>query len=61
LDSKGGIAIYPDEAAPRLPVLGLRALTDNRLYLAIDTDRRLLSLLTMDWWTRLRRLTRLLP
>ena len=34
-----GIAIYPDDIGPRLPVLGLRALSRNRLHLAIDPER----------------------
>src|SRR5262249_43501086 len=46
LQIEEGIAIYPDEAAPRLPVLGLRALTVNKLHLTIDSERRVVSLRT---------------
>jgi hypothetical protein len=34
-----GIAIYPDDVGLRLPVLGLRALTQNQLHVAIDPER----------------------
>jgi hypothetical protein len=50
-----GIALYPDEAAPRLPVLGLRALTVNKLHLMVDAERRLVQLRTPDWRTKLLR------
>jgi hypothetical protein len=56
LDLKGGIALYPDQTAPRLPILGLRALTDNNLYLSIDGQRRRLGIRTLDWRTKLLRL-----
>jgi hypothetical protein len=47
-----GIAIYPDETGPRLPVLGLRALTLNRLRSVVDGDRRYVTLSTAlpRWW-----------
>ncbi|MBM4073620.1 MAG: hypothetical protein FJ271_32575 [Planctomycetes bacterium] len=48
-----GIAVYPDQAAPRLPVLGLRALTTNRLQLLLDADNRQVHLRSPDWRTRL--------
>lgn len=43
-----GISIIPDEsgAAPRLPLLGLRAVVDNGLNLAIDGKRRRVTLKT---------------
>lgn len=47
-----GIAVYPDETAPRLPLLGLRALTLNRLRSVIDGDRRQVWVRTAlpRWW-----------
>jgi hypothetical protein len=48
-----GIAVDPDEgaSAPHLPLLGLRALTDNRLRTMIDGERRRLSIRTgAPWW-----------
>jgi hypothetical protein len=47
-----GIAIYPDETAPRLPLLGLRALTLNRLRTVVDGDRMTASIRTAfpRWW-----------
>jgi hypothetical protein len=48
-----GIAIYPDESAPRLPVFGLRALTLNKLHLRLDPDRQMVHLRTPDWRTKL--------
>ncbi len=47
-----GIALYPDETGPRLPVLGLRALTLNRLRSVVDGDRRYVTLRTAlpRWW-----------
>jgi hypothetical protein len=39
-----GITIYPDEAAPRLPLLGLRAISRNDLRLIIDGKRREVTL-----------------
>lgn len=50
-----GIAIYPDDRAPRLPILGLRAITRNGLQLMIDGDRRLVWLRTPDWRAKLLR------
>ena len=55
LKVKEGIAIYPDETGPRLPVLGLRALTRNKLHLTIAGQQRLVSLRTPDWRTWLLR------
>lgn len=51
-----GIAIYPDENAPRLPVLGLRALTENRLHFSVDGRKQLVWLRTPDWRAGLLRL-----
>jgi hypothetical protein len=43
-----GISIVPDDsgAAPRLPLLGLRAIVNNELILTIDGKRRQLTLKT---------------
>ena len=49
------IALYPDATGPRLPLLGLRALTQNHLHLTIDGQQRMVSLRTPDWHTRLLR------
>ena len=51
-----GIAIYPDDVGPRLPILGLRALTQNQLSTAIDSERTRLDLRTPDWATTVLRL-----
>jgi len=53
LNLEEGIAIYADDLGPRLPVLGLRALTRNRIHLAIDTERMRASLRTPDWSTKI--------
>jgi hypothetical protein len=54
---QAGIAVYPDDSpdAPRLPLLGLRALEENRLHLRVDAERRLVSLRSPDWRTWLAR------
>jgi hypothetical protein len=46
-----GISVMPDGhiAAPRLPLLGLRAILSNRLSLRIDGKRRRVTLRTQDW------------
>ena len=51
-----GIAIYPDDIGPRLPILGLRALTQNQISTAIDPERTRVDLRTPDWRTRILRL-----
>ena len=49
-----GIAVHPSGARyPRLPLLGLRAILSNNLYLAIDGQRKSVTLRTPDWRTRL--------
>ncbi len=59
LKLKRGIAIYPSDMpqAPRLPLLGLMALEENRLHLKVDTEHRRVTLRTPDlvtWlWKRL--------
>lgn len=54
LPLKQGIAVYPDDAQhPRLPLLGLRALVQNKLHFTMDPERRLVNLRTRDWRTRL--------
>jgi hypothetical protein len=52
LNLERGIAVYPagDPLAPRLPLLGLRALTDNRLITTIDGARRHVTIRTAGWW-----------
>jgi hypothetical protein len=51
-----GIAVYPDEARfPRLPLIGMRTVRDNRLHIAIDGERQRVTLRTPDWRTRLLR------
>lgn len=47
-----GIAVYADvsPAFPRLPLLGLRALTDNHLHLAVSGWRRSVTLRTQRYW-----------
>jgi len=45
--------IYPDDLGPRLPVLGLRALTQNQVHVAIDPERMRVSLRTPDWTTKI--------
>jgi hypothetical protein len=44
-----GIAVYPDDIGPRLPVLGLRALTQNQLHVAINPERMRVNRRTPDW------------
>jgi hypothetical protein len=45
-----GIAVYPADAGfPRLPVLGLRAITANRIVLRVDGERRELSARIHRW------------
>lgn len=53
LDLEEGIAVYPDDGSnfPRLPLLGLRALTDNHLHLIVSGWRRMVKLRTRwRWW-----------
>jgi hypothetical protein len=50
LDGLGGIAIYPREF-PRLPILGLRAIAENKLSLEIDGARREATVQrAIKWW-----------
>jgi hypothetical protein len=55
LQVRRGIVVAPDSApvAWRLPLLGLRALEENRLHLKINAERRRVSLRSPDWVTRL--------
>ena len=57
LEMRKGIVVYPDNAplAPRLPLLGLRALRENRLHLHLDAERGRVSLRSPDWATWLAR------
>ena len=52
LDAEDGIVVYPDDGSgyPRLPLLGLRVLTDNHLHLAVRGWRRSVTLRTRRWW-----------
>jgi hypothetical protein len=56
LDIREGIDIRPGAVAPRLPLLGLRALVRNKLFLTVDADRCLAGLHTANWRTKLMRL-----
>jgi hypothetical protein len=51
--SEKGIAVYPDDIGPRLPVLGLRALTQNQLDVAIDPERMRVNLRSPDCDTKI--------
>lgn len=44
-----GFAIYPGTSGPRLPLLGLRALVQNKLHLTIAEDRVHLRT-RRQWW-----------
>ena len=50
----GGIAVYPvGMKYPRLPLLGLRAILSNNLYLTVDGGQAAVTLRTPDLHTRL--------
>jgi hypothetical protein len=55
LNIQEGIAVFPGETGPRLPVLGLRALTLNQLHLTLDPKRLAVHLRTPDLRTKLLR------
>ena len=49
--AKAGIAVYPGDDFPRLPILGLRAIAENDLLLTVDGRRRTATLRTARrWW-----------
>lgn len=50
LDAKLGIAVYPGGDFPRLPLLGLRAISENGLVLNVSGPRREATLRTPRWW-----------
>lgn len=51
LEVPAGVAVYPGDEFPRLPILGLRAIADNHLLLSIDGRRRVATLRTARrWW-----------
>ena len=51
-----GIAVYPDEAKfPRLPLIGMRTVRDNRLHVGIDGERQWVNARTPDLNTTLLR------
>jgi len=49
---KDGLAVYPDDGSnhPRLLLVGLRAILDNQLHLAVSGWRRAVTLRTRRWW-----------
>jgi hypothetical protein len=55
IEVQEGIVVYPDSApqAPRLSLLGLRALRENNLHLYVNAQHRLVSLRTPGFVTRL--------
>jgi hypothetical protein len=55
LEVAEGITVYPDDIGPRLPILGLRALTRNHLHLGIDTERQRVILRSAGWRVKLLR------
>jgi hypothetical protein len=52
LEMPQGISVIPNdhEAAPRLPLLGLRTIISNKLKLIIDGESRKVSLKTKGWF-----------
>jgi hypothetical protein len=50
VEAERGIAVYPAGDFPRLPILGLRAIAENRLTLNVDGPRRQATLRTPTWW-----------
>ncbi len=51
IKSNRGIAVYPGNDFPRLPILGLRAIAENNLLLKVDGPRREATLRTpIHWW-----------
>jgi hypothetical protein len=51
LGTRRGVAVYEDGDFPRLPLIGLRALTQNHLRLTVDGDRQTVSLTAPPhWW-----------
>ena len=58
-----GLALYPDvpDRVPPLPLLGLRALTENQLHTLIDGERREVSAHTPSRTASLLRMLRLPP
>jgi len=51
VDADGGIAIYPGNDFPRLPILGLRAIAENNFVLKVDGSKRQATLQTpIRWW-----------
>jgi hypothetical protein len=51
-----GMAVHDERlGVPRLPLLGMRALVRNNLFLLLDSEQRHLHLRTSDWRTMLLR------
>jgi hypothetical protein len=49
LEMPQGISVVEDGEAPRLPLMGLRTIVANRLWLVIDGYRRHVTLKTKSW------------
>ena len=49
LEMPQGISVFEDGDAPRLPLIGLRAIVANKLTLVVDGDRRQATLKTKGW------------
>jgi len=49
LEMPQGISVFGEGDAPRLPLIGLRAIVANKLMLVIDGDRRQTTLKTKGW------------
>lgn len=51
LRSRTGIAVYPGSEFPRLPIVGLKVITENELLLTVVGSKRRASLRTVRrWW-----------
>lgn len=50
IETATGIAVYPAGEFPRLPLLGLRAVAENRLVLNANGRSRRATLRTPAWW-----------
>jgi len=59
MESMPGIALFPNSGNfPRLPLLGLRAVTVNHFYLSLDGEQLSLTMRSPDWRSRILRLLR---
>ena len=48
IEIDAGILVSPEDARPRLPLLGLRAIESAKLRVTIDGDKQLVSIETSD-------------